>query len=249
LAESLQFWRIACDCRLKPETAVSEWRLARKVIADLTGTLMLTFLSWTLFTLAGSAPAAAQVPAGTAAAVQCLPRDDAAQRPDFFSFRAQLQIAVARRDRAAVLAVTHPQIRTSFGPDDGLASFTRDLADPKGPLWEELASVLSLGGRFDKEMFVAPYTFGCGDAFEDVVVIGGNVSVRAKPAGTSTILKEVHFEVLRGTMGDRNWAEVTLADGGKGYIAAQYVRSPIGYRAFFRTINGSWRLVTFIAGD
>lgn len=192
------------------------------------------------------APAAARGARGE----PCLPRDEAAQAPDFFSFRAQLQMAVARRDRAAVLAVTDPKIRTSFGPDDGLARFERDLADPAGDTWRELASVLALGGTFDgPDTFVAPYTFACGEAFEDVIVIGSDVNVRAKPSAEAPVVAQVHFAVLKGSVQGRPWAEVTLDAGRKGFIAAQFVREPAGYRAFFEKVAGRWRLITFIAGD
>ena len=201
-------------------------------------------LSAALHTQAPPTAASAKAPE------QCLPKDEAAQTPDFFSFRAQLQMAVARRDRTAVLAVTHPNIRTSFGPDDGRRSFERDLSDPNGPLWGELASVLALGGTFDRYgTFVAPYTFGCGEAFEDVVVIGSKVSVRAKPAASAPVVAVVDFAILRGHLDGSAWAEVTLARGQKGFIAARFVRSPVGYRAFFEKVGGAWRLITFIAGD
>ena len=73
-----------------------------------------------------------------------LPIDEASQRPEFFTFRAQLQRVIARRDWAAVLAVVHPKIRTSFGPFQ--------LGElPRGGLQEVPPNVLrdQLGGKFE----------------------------------------------------------------------------------------------------
>ena len=186
---------------------------------------------------------------GFAAPAQCLPRDQAAQKPDFFSFRAQLQMAVARRDLRAVLAATDPQIRTSFGSDDGLASFRRQLSDPAGQAWEELASVLALGGWFQDDLtFRAPYTDSCGGG-DDVIVIASDVRVRSKPSSTASALSSVSFEVLRGQWAKDGWVEVQLQDGRKGFVAEALVRSPIGYRAWFIRVQGLWKMTAFIAGD
>jgi hypothetical protein len=48
------------------------------------------------------------VVAGAAAERELRPVDEAARRADFFSFRAHLQMAVARRDADALLAAIHP---------------------------------------------------------------------------------------------------------------------------------------------
>src|SRR5687767_3243003 len=53
------------------------------------------------------------------------PVDEASTVPDFFSFRAQLQAAVARRDTAAVEAALDPAVRLSFGGESGLDGFRR----------------------------------------------------------------------------------------------------------------------------
>jgi hypothetical protein len=52
--------------------------------------------SWAILALLATVPLAAQQP--------FLPVDEASSRPDFFSFRAQLQRAIARHDTVALLA-------------------------------------------------------------------------------------------------------------------------------------------------
>ncbi len=196
---------------------------------------------------------------------QLLPVDEAGQRPEFFSFRAHLQRAVARRDWPAVLAVVHPKIRNSFGPDDGLVTFREQWKAERadGALWETLGTVLALGGSFDQAgNFMAPYVYsrwpGTVDGFEHVAVTGSRVRVRAAPRADADVLAALSYAILRRQYAaDRQiapdvadqWTAVALAGGRTGFIAAQYVRSPIDYRAIFAEEDGRWRLMALIAGD
>src|SRR5687767_1711181 len=98
----------------------------------------------------------------SSAPVLLLPVDEAARRPDFFSFRAQLQRAIATRDTAALLAAVDPNIKNSFGGTDGIDEFRTmwKIGQPDSEIWEELGTLLSMGGSFfDDHTFVAPYVF------------------------------------------------------------------------------------------
>jgi hypothetical protein len=205
---------------------------------------------------------------GTPLAAQAdrlLPVDEAPRSPDFFAFRARLLVALARRDTTALLEAVAPEIRNSFGGDNGASDFrTRwRLQDPGSELWPELAAVLALGGTFENDStFVAPYVFtrfpDSLDAFEYVAVIGENVRVRAEPALTAPILARVSFEVVgRARKPPRAltpseaalWEPLQLADGRVGYVARAFLRSPIGYRAAFVRRGGRWLMTLFVAGD
>jgi hypothetical protein len=182
----------------------------------------------------------------------CPPRDDALQDAELVAVRSKLREAVARKDAAGVLKITDPHIRTSFGSDDGLEFFKRDLSSKRNPIWDELGAVLALGGVFETPgTFVAPFSTACGEPGEEVVVVGRHVRVRARPEPTAPVQAEVSFVVLRmsDSGSDPNWQGVRLPDGRRGFIAARFVRSPIGYRAYFSKINGAWRLTAFIGGD
>jgi hypothetical protein len=192
-----------------------------------------------------------------AAAPACPPADEAIQRPDFFSFRAQLQAAIARRDVAAVLAVVDPAIKNSFGGDDGLEGFRRRWRPgaPDSGLWAALGAVLALGGRFQgPDGFVAPYVFSCQvpDAFTTVVVIGKGVAVRASASSGAALLDRVDYAVLTvadGAWDTDGWVKVRLDGERDGYMSAAFARTPIDHRAFFQRKGGRWRLVTFVSGD
>jgi hypothetical protein len=210
-----------------------------------------TQLVCTILALLTTAPLAAQQP--------FLPVDEASRRPDFFSFRAQLQRAIARHDTAALLAVVHPQIRNSFGDNDGFDEFRRmwNIGAADSEIWDVLGTVLGLGGSFhDNDAFVAPYVFSRWpekvDSFEHVAVIGSNVHVRSQPNADAPVVATTSFAILPVARPDvevDGWAAVRVEANRIGYISSQFVRSPIDYRAIFRYEGRQWKLVTLVAGD
>lgn len=192
-------------------------------------------------------------------ATALMPVDEAPLLPDFFSFRAQLLAAIARRDAAALLAVVDPDIKNGFGGDDGKAAFEREWrpSAPDSRVWEVLATVLALGGsRAGDDGFIAPYIHSSWpsgvDGFEHVAVIGERVRVRRAPSPGAEEIAQVSFEVLARGKDDKapeDWTSVTLSDGRSGYISSRFVRSPIDYRAFFSKKEGRWWMVMLLAGD
>lgn len=192
------------------------------------------------------------------------PIDEAASQPDFFTFRAHLQAALARHDVGSVLAVISPTIRNTFGDDNGREAFRR-LWKPESPdtiLWDELARVLAIGGTFEANgTFVAPYTFSRWpndvDSFEYVAIVGSRVRVRSAPSLASSTMGSLSFAIVplarnaRPATGaqDLEWTAVTLQNGRVGYVSSRYARSPVDYRAIFARTGETWQMVTFIAGD
>ena len=195
--------------------------------------------------------------AGAQSEVKLLPIDEAVRRPDFFSFRAHLQAALARHDVPFVLDIVDPKIRNSFGPDQGKDTFldTWRLNDPDSRFWAALAAVLALGGSFQgPTTFVAPYVYSKWpeglDSFEHVAIVGSDVRVRAAPRADAAAVRRVSFAVLRRTSkGADDWMPVQLPDGTRGFVAARLARSPVDYRAFFMFRDGRWWLTAFVAGD
>lgn len=191
--------------------------------------------------------------------IALMPRDEAALLPGFFSFRAQLIAAIARRDAAALMAVVDSDIKNGFGGDDGKAAFEREWkpSAPDSRVWEVLATVLALGGsRAGDEGFIAPYIHSSWpngvDGFEHVAVIGERVRVRRAPSADAEEIAHVSFEVLARGKDDKapeDWTSVTLSNGQSGYISSRFVRSPIDYRAFFSRKEGRWWMVMLLAGD
>lgn len=203
--------------------------------------------------------AAMGMPVGAAAQQQLLPVDEAVKQPDFFSFRAGLIAAVARRDAQAILAVVHKDIKTSFGPEGGIDDFKKkwrlDRAD--SPFWETFATVLALGGTFNSaDGFVAPYVFANwpegSDSFENVAITGSKVRVREAPNAAAATIDALSFVVVpRAQAGvpNQQWVAIRLSNGKTGYVSAAYARSPVDYRAYFQREDGRWKLTLFVAGD
>ena len=205
---------------------------------------------------------------GTTANVQArklLPVDDAAKDPAFFTFRARLIQAVQRRDANYLISILSPSILNSFGGNGGIEEFKKDwkLDRPQSPVWLELAKVLSLGGAFAQDgSFSAPYLHSSwpengGDIFEVGAIVGDNVRVRAAPQITSSIVQTLSFDIIDVTewqtakaRGEkRPWVKVKLANGQTGYVAEEFIRSPIDYRAVFAKEGGRWLMTAFVAGD
>lgn len=187
------------------------------------------------------------------------PVDQAATVPEFFSFRARLQAAVARHDTAAVLAVLSPAVKLSFGGDDGVEAF-KAMWRPDAPdsgLWDTLATALALGGSFDAQgRFAAPYTYSRWppgiDVFSHVVAVGRGVRVRAAADEAAAVIGQLDFEIvgLADLTGERNgWTAVKLPSGQVGHVRSTLVRSPLDFRVGFAKKDGRWQIDYFIAGD
>ena len=193
--------------------------------------------------------------------VQLLPVDEASRQPDFFSFRAQLQTSLARHNADAVMAILDPNIKLSFGGDDGIENFRRmwrpTYSDSE--LWAELGAVLALGGTFSSESsFTAPYVFSKWpdrfDGFEHVALIAANVRIRSAPQADASTVASLSFAILpvaraNGIVEADGWTAVQLDGKQTGYVASHFVRSPISYRAMFNKTNGRWLMTLFLAGD
>lgn len=193
------------------------------------------------------------------------PRDEAARDPAFARFRTELLEAVERRDTAFVLGVLAEDVLPGFGSNRGIEGFRRawlgEGGQPVEGLWPVLEEVLRGGGTFaDDSTFVAPYTFVAFpddlDAFRHSVVTGRGVRVRAEPGLDGKVLTHLSHAVVAEA--DRQevveadglrWLPVELRDGRRGWVAAQYLKSPLDYRAVFVRRGGRWRLRSLVAGD
>ncbi|HST21781.1 MAG TPA: SH3 domain-containing protein [Blastocatellia bacterium] len=192
------------------------------------------------------------------------PYDDAVRDPSFFIFRARLLEAIQQRDAQFVVSILSPNIKNSFGGNDGISEFQKywKLERPDSKFWKTMIRVLALGGSFNEETtFMAPYTYSKFpdefDAFEHGVVIGENVKVRKEPKLDGQIIGTLSYDIVKVTewkpineAGKKQaWVTVLLTGNARGYIAEDYIRSPIDYRAIFEKKNGKWQLTAFVSGD
>lgn len=197
------------------------------------------------------------------------PVDNAAKDASFASFRRKLIAAAERRDADYILSILDPGIMNSFGGDGGIEEFkTMWRIDSKdSEFWREFLPVIKNGGDFrsaekgEPPTFSAPYSF-VGfpddlDAFEFSVIFGRRVNLRASPDLSSRILGKLSYNIVRVvttiTKADdtesADWYEIESLGGLRGFVKAEYVRSPIDFRAGFQRKSGVWRMTYFLAGD
>jgi hypothetical protein len=193
-----------------------------------------------------------------AAPAVLMPVDEAIRRPDFFTYRARLQVAVATKDLDAVVAAADPNIKLGFGGEDGTALLRENLSKPNADgLWKEIARVLALGGAFrGPSTFYAPYVSSNwpdgADSFECGAIIGANVILRRDPAPDAAVVTRTSYAIVRDLgrrQGDQGWWHIRLSNGQEGHVREDYLMGATGLRAMFALTNGQWRMVSLVAGD
>ena len=192
------------------------------------------------------------------------PRDEADE--SFRQFRSGALAALAHRDTAFLYGMLAPEIRNTFGDDDGIAGFRRvwKMDEPNSDVWMALIRVLSMGGQQATDsQFTAPYVYAFWpdsmDAFEHVAVTGDSVRVQDAPAPDARILGGAHHSILKfrewrglpmsGVAADTTWARIVLPNADTGWIRGASVYSPVSWRAMFVRRDGRWLMLLFVAGD
>jgi hypothetical protein len=193
-----------------------------------------------------------------------LPRDEA--NDSFQAFRARTLEALARKDTAYLYGMLAPEIRNTFGGDDGIEGFRRiwNMDEPESPVWTALSRVLLMGGQQSSDSsFVAPYVFAFWpdsmDAFDYIAVVSDSARVYDGPSPDARTLGVAARSILRvsewngqpssGGPGDSTLAQVQLPSGAGGWLHGADVYSPISWRAMFVRRAGQWLMILFVAGD
>lgn len=195
------------------------------------------------------------------------PVDEGPKNASFQTFRTQLIAALKRRDARYIYGIVDRNIKLGFGGEDGLANFKKNwkLESAKSEFWAEMLKVVSNGGTFDKSnrnLFLAPYLFATFpedfDPFEYQAIFGFDVNLRSQPNVNSTVVAKLSYNIVKADYQNSiairdsdkyQWIKVETVGGKKGWVAAEYVRSSIDYRAGFEKIKGKWTLTFFLAGD
>lgn len=200
------------------------------------------------------APAPAPVETATAPAIagpKLLPVDEAPKDPSLVAFRNELLAAVRRRDVEAVVTLSDPKIRTSFGDGGGADELRRMLQE--AAVIEDLEELLTQGGKFQGESFWAPYVYSAWpdshDAFQFLAVTGENIPLRDSPDANARAIATLSHDIVERVEDKKPWLQIKTADGHTGWVEASAVRSPVGYRAGFLKMNGSWKMNALVAGD
>jgi hypothetical protein len=203
-------------------------------------------------------------PSAHAQVAKLYPVDEAVRDPSFFVFRARLLRAVHERDESFLLSILAPEIKSSFGGEEGIEDFKTywGLDRPDTEVWQVLLSVLILGGSFQGDSyFVAPYVNsrfpGDLNGYEHGVIVEEMVPVRREPTAASESLAVLSFDIVRvtdwtpvpGGECGQQWIPVELGGGTQGFVLSGQIRSPIDYRAMFEKTGEKWILTILVAGD
>jgi len=175
----------------------------------------------------------------------------------FAQFRTNLLGVIGRKDKAALMDLIADNVMTDFGGGEGKQAFVAkwglDDAHPS-TLWEELGTALAHGCAPAGDAYVSPSLIvqfpDQLDAFETLIALPGT-RLRAAPDDRAAEIARLDWHVLKvvESVDVAPWSGVMMADGRKGYVRGDEVRSPLDYRATFEKRKGAWLLTSFVAGD
>lgn len=186
------------------------------------------------------------------------PVDQCASDRSLVAFRAELKRTVAQRDAKALDAILADNVMADFDGGRGRGEFARiwNLEEPKtSPIWPELEHVLGLGCSMAHGTPVIPYMAEAfaseDDLFDKMVVVRLGAKLRDHPNEGARVIANLNDHVLEvGEESQVNgWVKAKMADGRRGYVRRNQLRSPLDYRATFEKIGGAWRMTSFVAGD
>lgn len=200
------------------------------------------------------------------------PVDEGPRDTGFFVFREWLLDAVRGKDVLYLMSVVDPQIKCSFGEDNGTAAFVKqwglDVPAKSGnsEIWAVLEQILTGGGVFENQgkSFTAPYLFATFpeqlDGIDYGAITGSGVRLRSQPDLGSEIVQTISYDIVKvleetpqkDTIGGDAfpWYKVRMNSGKEGYVFGKFFGRPIGYRAAFeQKPNKTWMMTLLIAGD
>jgi hypothetical protein len=132
------------------------------------------------------------------------PKDGSGRDPGFAAFFTQLRETVRTKDAATLLRVVNPNIKNSFGGDDGVEEFRGIWAidKPDSKIWGTLDRILKLGGSWlGQETYCAPHLFvefpEDLDAFEHLVVTGTRVRLRVGASLGAPVRLGLSYTIVR----------------------------------------------------
>ncbi|HUT47957.1 MAG TPA: SH3 domain-containing protein [Alphaproteobacteria bacterium] len=216
---------------------------------------------------------------GGAAAQSFRPFDEGSRDRSFAGFRRALIKIVDARNLKALQRHFHKDIRVGFGGQNGRAEAAKAMrGDParwatlarilrRGGRFERTKwQCRTKSGPKPCILpgFIAPYTYYANppkgrDAFETMVITASGVNVRADPRRSAKVVARLSHRIVttpktpRKNVSPKNvlrdWVEIELPGGKRGFVARRFAVSPIDYRAGFVKEGGRWQMTFFLAGD
>lgn len=184
------------------------------------------------------------------------PRDECTGIEGAGAFRDRLAAAVRARDTDALVTLAASDIMLDFGGGSGAGELRKQLEDPAGKLWQELAELMTLGCAANEQGGITLPWFveqdlGKVDPAAAMLVTGTEVPVVRAPDRTAEPITTISWDLVEVAAYDpaNRYQQVALGEGAKGYIATDKLRSPLDYRLAASSRNGKWSITSFVAGD
>ncbi len=190
--------------------------------------------------------------------------DESYLDPSFVEFKNKLTVAVTTRDIDALAALCADSIRAS--PEMGYEkpSEWKEWEDLSF-IFDKMEQLLRFGfHRTEEGAFQAPSYLRIEDRdffHEDLIVLGENVNIRAKPCLKAKVIRQASYELFEFhyPMGDGlvatesdycgeheyNWQEIVLAKGTVGYVYTPLTSQAIWKELTIKKIDGKWRITSF----
>jgi hypothetical protein len=190
--------------------------------------------------------------------VRMPPIDECSSDKSFDAFRSELRKTVARRDGSALTAILSKDVLADFGGGEGRKEFARiwKLSRPKSsPIWAELERALRLGCSMAHGSPAIPYLAegftSEDDLFDKMVVVEPGATMREQARENAKPIARLDYHVVQvgDVSGQEGWVLAKLADGRRGYIRRDQLRSALDYRAGFQKRGGRWFMTSFVQGD
>jgi hypothetical protein len=176
----------------------------------------------------------------------------------FVQFRNRLKQVVARKDRAALLAMLAPDVMIDFGGGAGREEFARRWSfDPNeyGNVWTQLQTMLKLGCTSAEGASLIPSLseqlndHGADEVFElRLVLPGAKLYRESGNEHTAAPIAAWSLATAVESAGDL-WTRIRLADGREGLVSDDVLYEPLGYRMVVQKRSGRWMITVFVAGD
>ncbi|MXO60206.1 hypothetical protein GRI89_11715 [Altererythrobacter salegens] len=184
------------------------------------------------------------------------PRDTCSDLKGADTFRQDLAVAVQARDADGLAALAAEDVKLDFGGGTGREELRKRLTGKEWNLWDELDELLTLGCSANAQGgLTIPWYFDQPidgvDPYSGMLVTGEKVPLRESPQADSAVLEEISWDVVTidALRPDDRYQQVTSRDGKSGFILTDKLRSLVDYRLSAASRNGSWRIVSLVAGD
>ena len=148
------------------------------------------------------------------------------------------------------------RVRLTFGGRAGKDEFKAMWAgrpEEQAKLWRELDDVLALGCAVHGKARVFPSMFEQGDQLDGFTtwIARPGARLRSGPSLNAPVRAKLSWHVLEedGDWSGGDWIKVRTADGRRGYVHKNAVRSLIDYRLFVEPRGDQWLITAFVAGD